>query len=236
MINIYASGSKGNLSTYSDGETTIIIDAGIPVDKIIKQTEINLQNIAGILLSHEHRDHSYGVKKLVQLGLNMYSSEGSIEKLNIEPHHTYKVHKIRHLEPFRINTLTIKPIKLLHDACEPLGFIICSSRTRERVLYMCDTNKVNYVLNGLTHIIIECNYCDNILMDNIFNGRVNQKLSDRIKNNHLSLQNVLDMLKTWDLNCLQQICVIHTSEKNSNPKEIATALKHTFGIANITVH
>ncbi len=47
-IKIYGTGSKGNCAVISDGETQIMIDAGL------LPTDILITNISAILISHEH--------------------------------------------------------------------------------------------------------------------------------------------------------------------------------------
>lgn len=68
-ISVYSlgSGSKGNCFVLSDGKTNIMIDAGLSVRATIsKLAEIGLrlQDVSGILLTHEHNDH---VRSLAQL-------------------------------------------------------------------------------------------------------------------------------------------------------------------------
>lgn len=49
-------GSKGNASVVSDGETLIQIDAGISPDKVNREINYRMDEVFGVLVSHCHGD------------------------------------------------------------------------------------------------------------------------------------------------------------------------------------
>lgn len=49
-------GSKGNASVISDGETLIQIDAGISPDKVNREINYRMDEVFGVLVSHFHGD------------------------------------------------------------------------------------------------------------------------------------------------------------------------------------
>ena len=53
-IKFLASGSTGNCYIVNDGNSTIVIDAGIPFKKIQVGVGFNTSQIDGVLISHEH--------------------------------------------------------------------------------------------------------------------------------------------------------------------------------------
>ena len=68
-INVYSlgSGSKGNCVIISDGTSSVMVDAGLGVRntaKKIQEAGFGLNDIKGILLTHEHNDH---IKSLSEL-------------------------------------------------------------------------------------------------------------------------------------------------------------------------
>mgnify|MGYP001609315524 FL=1 len=50
------SGSKGNASVITDGNTFIQIDAGIQPDKVNREINYRLSKVVGVLVSHVHGD------------------------------------------------------------------------------------------------------------------------------------------------------------------------------------
>jgi phosphoribosyl 1,2-cyclic phosphodiesterase len=53
-IKVLASGSSGNSYMIDDGETKLLIEAGIRVKEIQKALNFDLQRVAGCLVTHQH--------------------------------------------------------------------------------------------------------------------------------------------------------------------------------------
>lgn len=75
-IKVLASGSSGNAYTISDGETSLLLDAGISLRDIQTGTGFRVRQLAGAFITHEHRDHSKAAKDLARLGVDIYSGRG----------------------------------------------------------------------------------------------------------------------------------------------------------------
>ena len=63
-ITLFASGSSGNCALVSDGETHILIDAGISARRIragLTAQDVSMADLAGVLVTHEHSDHVKGL-------------------------------------------------------------------------------------------------------------------------------------------------------------------------------
>jgi len=54
QIKALASGSKGNCYKISDGRTSLLIEAGIPINQIKRGCGFKLSEIEACLISHEH--------------------------------------------------------------------------------------------------------------------------------------------------------------------------------------
>ena len=68
-ICILSSGSKGNSSIIITNKTKLLIDAGKDISYIedsLKELNISIKDLDGILITHEHDDHIKGLKKIVQ--------------------------------------------------------------------------------------------------------------------------------------------------------------------------
>ena len=63
-VNIFGTGSDGNLSLIDDSITAIMIDCGLN-PKIIK--DVNIYNrLKACIITHEHKDHSKFADKIFQ--------------------------------------------------------------------------------------------------------------------------------------------------------------------------
>jgi len=225
-IKVLASSSKGNCYRISDGYTALLLECGIHIKKIKQGLGFRLSDIDGCLVSHEHKDHSKSVKDIAKAGIDLYMSEGTREVLNIEGH---RIKTIKPQKQFNIGTYSILPFRTEHDAKEPLGFLIYSRTTREKLLFATDTYYIRYRFPGLTHIMIECNYAHDILQSNIENGLIPESLKDRLLESHFSLDNAKEFLKANDLSKVQQIWLIHLSDSNSDAERFKQEIQELTG-------
>ena len=212
-LNIYASSSRGNLYLLEDNQEALLIEAGLPIRKIKQHLNFDLSKIKGCLISHEHGDHAKAVKDIGKLGIDVYSSKGTFEKLELDGQRFIQV---KDKEQFSIGSFNILAFDTQHDCAEPLGYLIQDTLTGKKLLFATDTYYIKYKFKGLNYIAIECNYSEEILQENIESERVNRYLAERIRRSHFSLENVLDFLKANDLSELEKLYLLHLSESNSD--------------------
>jgi len=212
-IQTLASGSSGNCYKITDGITPLLIDPGIPWKKIQPLLNFRTSEIAGALLGHEHGDHSKAVQDVMNAGINVHLSSGTLDALGLEGH---RLHRIKAGEQFRVGTWAIKPIPAQHDAIEPLCFLMQSTATGEKLLYASDTYYLENRFNGLNFIMVECNFAMDILQANVASGAVPVEMKNRLLQSHFSLENVKKFLRANDLSKVRQIHLIHLSNGNSD--------------------
>jgi phosphoribosyl 1,2-cyclic phosphodiesterase len=85
-IKILASGSSGNAYRISDGKTTILLDAGIVLRSIQIGCQFKLSQIEGCFITHSHMDHSKVARELARLGVDVYTSQGTIDACGLTGH------------------------------------------------------------------------------------------------------------------------------------------------------
>ena len=224
-IKTLASGSSGNCYHVTDGSTPLLLECGINFRDIQIALDFKTSNIAGCLVSHEHKDHSKGIKDVLRAGIDVYASAGTIESENIT-HHRLK--PIQPKKQFQIGTWTILPFEVEHDAAEPLGFLL-QSENGGKLLFATDTYYVRYKFRGLTHIMVECNYSIDILEENIASGRVHKAMKRRLLKSHFSLENVKEFLRANDLSKVQEIHLMHLSDSNSDERRFKNEIQALTG-------
>src|SRR5690625_3187787 len=137
-IKTLASGSSGNCYFVTDGVTPLLLECGIRFKDIQKALNFKTSSIAGCLVSHEHKDHTKGLKDVVRAGIDCYMSQGTADAEGIE-HHRIKV--VENKKQFTIGSWTILPFDLQHDVAEPFGFLLMNELGK-KVLYATDTYNV----------------------------------------------------------------------------------------------
>lgn len=207
-----ASSSAGNAYKVSDGKTTLLLEAGIRFKDIQRALQFRVSGLSGCLISHEHGDHSKAIADLMKAGVNVYASLGTLEALGLTSH---RAKPVRSREQFQIGTWTILPFDVQHDVSEPMGFLL-ANQEGEKLLFATDTYYIKYRFEGLTHLLIECNYAESILDSNIVAGRVPAIMKKRLIRSHFSLENVKEFIRANDMSRVQEIWLIHLSDNNSD--------------------
>lgn len=212
QIKVLASSSSGNCYYISDGQTPLLLECGLRVAEIRQKLNFGISRLAGCLISHEHKDHSAAAQAIMDAGVDIYLSHGTMDHLPLRYHN---MHVISSGTAFSIGTWRIMPFDTEHDADEPLGFLM-ANKAGEKLVYATDTAYIRYRFTGLTHIMVEANYSLDILNANVRSGAVPVEMKKRVLRSHMSLDTILDFLKANDLSKVQVIYLLHLSDGNSD--------------------
>lgn len=224
-IKALASSSKGNAFYLNDGVCPLLLDCGLSYKELQRGIGFSVTGLGGCLLTHEHKDHSKAAQELMKAGVDVYASAGTIEMLRLSGH---RIRPVEALKQFEVGSWVILPFDTQHDARNPLGFFLQSS-TGAKVLYATDTYYIKYKFNGLTHIMIEANYADDLLHENLLKGTIHPAMKKRIRRSHFSLANVKEFLKANDLSKVQEIWLIHLSAENSDSERFKKEIQALTG-------
>ncbi len=214
---VFSSGSDGNCTLIEIKNTRILVDVGITKKKIIEGLEsmnLCLNDINGILITHEHVDHIKALPTLLkECYIPIYLSLGTLNNI----YNMYKARgqeKILKMMDDRYNESSIIPLKkienslfyesiniggniidilpMFHDAIEPIGFQFHEGE--KRLVYITDTGYVHEELfkyiNDADAYILESNHDPEILLAS--NRPYNLKM--RIISDHGHLSNEKSMV------------------------------------------
>ncbi|MFA6931412.1 MAG: MBL fold metallo-hydrolase, partial [Lentisphaeria bacterium] len=204
-IKVIGSGSSGNCYRISDGTTALLLEAGLPIKKIKQGCDFDLSGISGCLVTHEHGDHAKSVRDVMKSGVDVYMTRGTAEAANLDG---YRLHRIVPMVSFKIGSLKVLPFEVHHDAAEPVGYLVDSQVTGERLLFMTDTYYTQFKFQSLTHIMIEANYSADEISDD--------PRAHRLRRSHMSIENCIELLKANDLSRCSEIWLIHLSSSNGD--------------------
>lgn len=226
-LKVLASGSSGNCYLLQLRNEILILECGIRYKQILEGLNFDLEHVVGCLVTHEHKDHSKAIIDLNKNGIDVYASKGTFESLGIE-HHRARV--VESEKVFRVGNFTIMPFETKHDAKDPLGFLI-NHKAIGNLLFITDSYYCEYKFNNLNHILIECNYSKNILDENIENGVIPVSLRNRIVKSHFELSNVIEFLKSNDLDKVDTLMLLHLSSSNSDECYFIQEISKATGLA-----
>lgn len=150
------SGSKGNCTIVSSGNTHIMIDCGIGITKIRRLVQDHgIDHLDGLVLTHRHSDHTRYLSYFMDT--TIYTMDPDL------PHQVL----IESMNDYELHGLTMIPFRLSHDA--PYTFGIKLMDQRESIMIITDTGYVpkNVLKLGYdaTYLMVECNHDIQMLLD-----------------------------------------------------------------------
>lgn len=225
FLKIISTGSVGNSYILESDNEALLIELGVNFNLIKQSVNYNLSKISGAIISHCHLDHAKGMKQALDNGIECYSSQGTFQSLNIQ-HHNAKIVKSKQV--FQIGNFKILPFNVHHDVNEPLGFLIDHEETG-RVLFVTDTTYIDYTFPNLNNIIIEANYCEEIIKEKLGSTWQGEFLKNRILKSHMSLNTCKETLLANDLSQVQKIVLIHLSDSNSDERKFKEVITNATG-------
>jgi len=228
-LKIIGSNSKGNAYLLESKTDSLLIECGVRFQQIKQALDWNINKLVGCIVTHGHGDHACGVRDLTYAGINVYATGGTCEELIIKwkanPHRI----KPRHTElPFSLGPFRIIAFKTIHDTKEPCGFLIHHAECGV-VLFLTDTVYSPFTFKGLNNIIVEANYCDEILEERRINGNTVEAVRDRVIESHMSLKNCKDLLAANDLSKVNNIVLIHLSDGHSHAARFKREVEQLTG-------
>ena len=220
-IKVIASGSSGNAYLIGDGHTLLLLDAGIPFKRIQIGCGFRTSMIDGCLVTHRHGDHAAALPKLLQRGITVYS--------NADVAGVYEgVQELTALKEHAIGTFRILPFEAEHDVpC--YGYQVTSAATGEKLVYITDSAYVKYTFSGLTHIMIEANYDEDIMLGNVRDEKIPFSLAERVAGTHMSIDTLIDLLRANDMTKVRQIYLLHLSDNNSDAERFKKLVQQETG-------
>jgi len=221
-VTVLASGSKGNCTYIETDEAKIIIDCGISFRQIKKRLEINdieLSDIDGLLVSHEHGDHVSGIPTLLgRIPTRVYMSHQAYGKMYPTVKNGIPIELISYIDgPLQIKDMTIIPFKTSHDSADSLGFIFESNG--KKIVHVTDTGYLpDEVLGDLKDAdtyLFESNYDPDMLLSSTRPHFLKQRIFG-IKG-HLSNQDSAILLNKLVTERTKAIIFIHLSQECNTP-------------------
>lgn len=221
-----ASGSSGNCIYVGSQATHLLIDAGISCKRIeegLKNLELTGRDLDGILITHEHSDHIGGLGVLAKkFDVPIYATKGTIEAMK-KYSGTSKIDSERYIEitedkRFTLKDLTVNPMRISHDAAQPVGYRVGYGNRTVGVCTDLGTYNEYTVecLKGLNSILIEANHDVNMLQVGPYPYYLKQRiLGDR---GHLSNEKSGRLLGRILHDDLKHIILGHLSKENNIPE------------------
>ena len=217
-----ASGSTGNCTLVRDRDCSILIDMGISTKRLreaLSALGMSPDELSGILITHEHRDHICGLNTFVKkyevpifaprtianhLRRSIFEIEDFIAELYIGHENS-------------VGGFAVAPFRTPHDTPESVGYRIAGSST---LGFCTDCGHVSEEmlegLLGVENAVIEANHDVRMLSD----GAYPVYLKRRVLSNYGHLSNADSAKLALQLvqNGTRNLILAHLSRENNTPR------------------
>lgn len=212
-MTVIATGSTGNCYVLEGRRSALIIEAGVPPERVMQRTTLDMTKVAGVLVSHEHGDHARYAKRYAELGLKVYASPGTLRRIG----EGFSIELPMHFNYRHIGDFMVIPFLTKHDAAEPVGFVINHDELGVLV-FLTDTRPIAYNFRNLKpdHIMVEANFDDGLLDENVIAGHIDQAQATRLRSSHLSIREAIDFVRANETGSLKTVTLIHLSSRNAD--------------------
>ena len=237
-----SSGSSGNCYYLGNDFNGILIDAGISatlIRKFLKNMDISMQTIMGVLVTHNHIDHIKGLEVLTRKNSIPVFTTHKIWKSILTSQKKISGDRIREISlqrKFHLAGFEIEAFQVCHDATETIGFHICAGDKSMTIAtdlgHVCQT-AAPYIKKA-NLLVIESNYDEAMLV----NGRYPHYLKARIQSDYGHLGNHQTSVFLADIinDNLSHICLAHLSKNNNTPEKALQTLQQTFSEKGINLN
>lgn len=215
-LKVLGSSSSGNCYLLDDGKQILILEAGIPFSDVKEAIDYQTNRIVGVLSSHEHNDHRKYLHEYEECGIPV-----------VKGNELYIMGKSKGVGCGILEDFIIEPFEVPHDVpC--FGYQIKHS-DMGRLIFVTDAEYCKYIFYGVNHIMVEANYAQDIIDENVNNGDIPKSLRDRIMKSHMSVDTAKGIVKANSNHMLRNVILLHLSSHNSDKKRFINEVSELAG-------
>lgn len=228
QLHVIGSSSKGNCYVLNGQNECLIIEAGVKLLEVKRAIGFNnLPKVVGCIISHSHNDHAGYAAEYAGAGIKVLALQPTLEAKGIQRN----CMAVEEGKGYRAGGFTIYPFGVLHDVpC--VGYVVCHEECG-KLVFFTDTYACQHTFKGVTHYLVEANYCDEKLEANIEAGRLPMFLRDRLLTSHMEIGNTIAFLRRNDLKGVRNIVLVHLSDGNSDEAQF---IQRTVAATGKRVH
>ena len=238
-----ASGSKGNCHAFSDGQRTLLVDAGIT----LKQIRLRLAalgwdpaSVGAVALSHEHTDHIAAVPVLLRRTdwtvLVTAETLAAVQKIHGIEIPAARLVLLRAGHPADWEGVRVLPFTVPHDAADPVAFRLEWSGFNAAVV--TDLGQPTALVvdhcGDLDLLALEANHDVQMLREGDYPPVLKARILSRV--GHLSNESMAELLGRVLAPRLRTVVLAHLSEHNNDPALARLAAVEALGSAPAALH
>ena len=218
------SGSAGNSIYISCGGVKLLVDCGVSAARIeanLREIGVSIDEIDGILITHEHVDHVKGLGVLCRRhGVPVYANEGTWQGIFLKETNIPArcVRTFFTGEDFYIGGMNVRPFPIPHDATEPVGFAFDYQGLRCAVA--TDIGHISptwmNAVSGCQALVLEANHDVEMVERGPYPKRLRQRILGQ--RGHLNNEDCARALLSLVKNGAKAVSLAHLSADNNLPE------------------
>lgn len=214
------SGSGGNCTWVESENTRLLVDAGFGIretEKRLLAVGESIEEVTGILISHEHSDHIHGAESISRkYGIPIHLTRGTLEGSRLKQERV-PITVFENNQPFRIGDVMVHPQRIIHDAADPACYVIeAGDGTRIGVasdLGWVDEPTLRH-LSNCDALLFESNHDLDLLRQGSYPWSLKRRIMSRY--GHLSNEDAISAVERMIGPDTRAVCLIHLSESNNH--------------------
>lgn len=219
---VLGSGSGGNCAVIESGGHRLLVDAGFScreIERRLRMLGVEPDTLDGVVLTHEHRDHSRGAERLVRRhGLAVFATGGTLAA-GVLGRQRERAQVIASGRPFEAGGgFAVEAFAVPHDAREPVGLVVEDSSGR-RVGLVADLGARSRLawgrLREVSVLLLETNHDLEMLRSGPYPWSLKQRVAGR--HGHLSNREASEGIGELASERLEWVVLYHLSQTNNLP-------------------
>ncbi|HET6351271.1 MAG TPA: MBL fold metallo-hydrolase [Coriobacteriia bacterium] len=228
------SGSAGNAIALTDGDTTLLVDAGLSAREISRRLAaagIEAASISAILVTHEHGDHVRGIDVFLRRYAHeaaLYATRGTLAAASGLGEGRERAVEVKPGDTFNVGSFEVIAFPTSHDAAQPVGYVFRAGGMTAGIA--TDTGVLSAAaleaLGGCAVLGLETNHDIEMLERGPYPAHLKRRI--RSHAGHLSNEDAAAALATLAHDGLTHVLALHRSRTNNTARLAGRSLESSL--------
>ena len=223
-VTVLGSGSSGNSILVEAGDVRVLVDAGFSgrdIERRLSAIGVAPDTIAGILITHDHGDHTRGMGILARrFGLPLYITERTAIACRALLNGSETIRPYYAEQTFRLGRLEVRPFLTVHDATDPVAVTLRDVETGAKLGVATDLGRptvaVRNALRECHMLVLEANHDEVMLRIGPYPWSVKQRIGS--SHGHLSNHASAQLARELHHEALACVVLAHLSDSCNAPE------------------